>query len=351
MEGMTDQLYLQNVSSIDVAIQFGGEFDWNPNVEHLFLTTIKEQLGSYLATKLGSILQTFEVYTSFRLTHDPASKTTVFAVVLVELIMGSPSLDDLIEYDKETVTSLLESFFQGATADALIDALSELGINLDYILLGGGFDFTSVTKPVTTAPQGSGGGDGDGGGGIQRTAILAGVLSGSLVFAILAAALIRNNIKQSHRFDLEHEMAGDAPTDKDHETLLVSPDTHDSDDASQSSVSSIEFSVLSAMTPTLEEIEVAGYLSRVGLAKKPSEDAPGQKIGKPPSSDTSSIFTTDPPGVADQKSLNQRWHPWRRQSKRKVGTIVDVQELQQGEYETIYIDGKLQRVYLSPVSL
>jgi hypothetical protein len=190
--------------------------------------------------------------------------------------------------------------------------------------------------------------------------LIAGMLSGSAVFAALAAAIIVNRQKQATKFSLEQQLThggeDELSLSRDFNVICIK-------DSSQGSASGRDEFVYNCKETTAlqfypsQKTESSQSFSQNTNWSQPcsSEHKVGtndeKRFWTTPSSDCDSVLTSDDAALLSKHTPasreRKRWlPPWKRnQTRQRTEQINDEQ------YDMIEIDGEMRTVYLTPIDL
>ena len=361
------QQYTRKVVTTPISIEIQGSFDLDASKDAI-TSMMETALAPYLTQGAGSILKGFTISTIFLANGARRLQETIKVVSIIEVSfeIAGTELAELLSFDEVTASNLVSAFFSGDSVKVLVDNIVASGIAIESIKLNGAaaapasageerHDDPPVGKHDDTT---------------NRTALIAGMLSGSVVFAALAAGILVNRHKQSGKFSLEHQLTeagdeGSGPT-KGHRTICGTVNSSQGSVSSQgdftyncNETSALQFSPLPKVGP-VESPRQKHRWSSPDSAELKMMDGPDlvattqqRRYLAAPSSDSESVFTTDEPdglghGQTPESLERKRWLPsWNRKQPRNRTERPSQDE----HYDTIEIDGEMKTVYLTPIDI
>ena len=353
--------YMRKVLTTPISIEIQGSFDLDASKDEI-TSMLETALAPYLIRETGSILKGFTISTRFLQNGARRLQETITAVSVIEVSfeLTGTELPELLKFDEVAASNMVSAFFSDDDAiKVLVEDMVASGIAISSIKLS-----EATTTTTTTASAGEesrhdvsvGKKDGP----TSRTALIAGMLSGCVVFAALAAGMLVNRHKESNKFSLEQQL-------KEHCGTVIS--SHHSVSSlrdltyNYNETSALQFSPSQNASP-LESPRQKHKWSppdsvELIMMDGPNTDATQQQRRNhfgAPSSDCDSIFTTnhEPDGLkhgqTPESQGRKRWLPiWNR--KVPPNRTDEQGPSQQDHYDTIEIDGELRTVYLTPIDI
>lgn len=365
------QQYTRKVVTTPISIEIQGSFDVDASKDEI-TSMMETALAPYLTQVTGSILKGFTISTRF-LANGGARRLQetikVVSIIEVSFEIAGTELAELLKFDEVTASNLVSAFFSGDSVRVLVDNIVASGIAIESIKLNGAASAPASAGEERHDDPPVGKHDDP----TNRTALIAGMLSGSVVFAALAAGILVNRHKQSSKFSLEHQLAeagdeGSGPT-KGHRTICGTVDSSQGSVSSRgdftyncNETSALQFSPLPKVGP-VESPRQKHRWSSPDSAELKMMDGPDlvattattqqRRYLAAPSSDSESVFTTDEPdglghGQTPESHERKRWLPsW----SRKLPRNRTERPSQDDHYDTIEIDGEMKTVYLTPIDI
>ena len=355
------QGFTKAMQTSPLIVQFSGSFDLAA-VRDEIIAIVETELNPYLVLAIGSILQDFNLSMSFKSDdasladegHRRQESTTdsVFSEVSVLLHLFGMDLGELNSLDDFAASEILRSFFVGISANHLLQALLSAGIDIVSVEVSSLIIAEAESEPSNKDASGKRREN------TTRTALLACMFSGSIVFAALATAVIHSRRRHRKKFSLEQQLAETIKdvrsNTREHKTQALSDGSVSSCDDSMSS-----YNTKDRQDSPVKSCKVSPHLDSAILTMMDGPDllvvtTANMRCLTP--SETESIFTTDEqpsdlPTEVDATVTRRKkgWRPWNRKSSKD--TEVNKQDPERMWFERVEIDGVMKNVYLSPIDL
>jgi hypothetical protein len=357
------QGFTKEIQTSSIIIQFRGSFDVDA-VRDDIVAIVESELAPYLVLAIGSILQDFNLSMSFKSDgaslavdgHRRQESTTdsVLSEVSVLLHLFGVDMNELTSFDETSATKILSDFFGGTSAMHLLQALLSAGINVESVEMN---SFSTAQAEISNQNE-----SGKRRENTTRTALLACMFSGSIVFAVLATAIIHSRRRHRKKFSLEQQLA---ETTKDVRSNTRGPKTQVLSDGSVSSCgdSMSTYSMNDFQDGPKKDCKGSPHLDSALLTMMDGPDllvvtTTNMRCFTP--SETESVFTTDEmpsalPTEGDTTEVHRkkRWRPWNRKSSKTDNERYEHHKKgpERLWFERVEIEGEMKNVYLSPIDL